>query len=149
MGQTLTEILITEIEERIRRACKTIRALPDRERRFLKVESGWPDYVRDAAEAYGYNEADGPRFRPTPADVGDCLTALAWARGINKQEFRLVWLRSHDLSFGTIGRILGKSDETARRYYRDVMVKLWGIANREKMGTKPKNIVASVASVAV
>lgn len=125
-------IPITEVETRIRMACKTIRALPDRERRFMTVESGWPDYIRDAAEAYGYNEAEGPRFRPSPADVGDCLTALAWARAVSKKEFQIVWLRSKGLSFGTIGKIIHKSDETARRYYRDVIVQLWAEANRKQ-----------------
>lgn len=134
MGQTVKihdSIPITEVETRILRACKTIRALPDRERRFFQVESGWPDYVRDAAEAYGYNETGMPRFRPSPTDVGDCLNALAWANGISKVDFRLVWLRSKGLSFGTISRIIHRSDETARRYYKDAVIRIWANANRK------------------
>jgi hypothetical protein len=122
---------ITEIEDRIIVACKTIRALPDKEKRFFQTESAWPDFVRDASEAYGYTEATTPRFRPSPSDVTDCLVALAWARGIDKKEFRLIWMRSYELSFGTIGRAIYKSDETARRYYRDVLVKLWAVANKK------------------
>lgn len=127
MGQTV-KIAITEIETRVLRACKTIRALPDKEKRFLQVESGWPDYVRDANEAYGYGETPMPRFRPTPEDVSDCLTALAWARGLQKPEFKLIWMRSYGLAFSTIGRAIGRSDETARRYYKDVLIKLWANA---------------------
>lgn len=130
MGQTVTEIAITEVQDRIINACKTIRALPDKERRFFQVESGWPDYVRDASEAYGYDDARMPRFRPSPADVGDCLTALAWARGIAKGEFKLIWMRSYGLAFSTIGRAIGRSDETARRHYKDVLIKLWANANK-------------------
>lgn len=142
-------IAITEVQTRILRACKTIRALPDRERRFFQIESGWPDYVRDVSEAYGYNDATLPRFRPTPADVDDCLPALAWARVLDKKDFRIVWLRSFELSFGTIGRVIYKSDETARRYYKDVMLKLWVEANTKKCGRQAKKSVAFVANVAL
>ena len=118
-----------QVERRFLRACKTIRALPDRERRFHVVESWWPEIVRSAEEAYGYTEATLPRFRPTPFDVSDVLNALAWARPLDKREFRMVWWRSFDLSFGQIGRRIGRSDETARRRYKDAMLKLWGAAN--------------------
>lgn len=124
---------IVDVERRFLRSCKTLRALPDRERRFHTVESSWPEYVREAAEAYGYNEAAMPRFRPTPFDVSDMLTALAWARGLQPNEFRLAWWRSFDLSFGQISRRIGKSDETARRYYRDVIVKTWAKANAQHL----------------
>jgi hypothetical protein len=120
---------IPEIERRIMRACKTIRALPDRDKRFHVVESWWPEVVRSAEEAYGYTEAAMPKFRPTPYDVSDVLNALAWARGLEKREWRMVWWRSFDLSFRQIGRRIGRSDETARRQYRDVIIKLWGSAN--------------------
>jgi hypothetical protein len=124
---------IVDVERRFLRSCKTLRAVPDRERRFQRVESCWPEYVLEAAEAYGYTEAQMPRFRPTPFDVSDMLTALAWARPLQENEFRMTWWRSFDLSFGQIGRRIGKSDETARRYYRDVMVKLWAQANAQHL----------------
>lgn len=125
---------ILDVEKRFLRACKTCRALPDREKRFHKVETGWPDVVRDATEAYGYSDATLPRFRPSPFDVSDMLTALAWARGLQPSEFRLAWSRSFDLSFGQIGRKIGRSDETARRYYKDVMLKIWVNANALQIG---------------
>jgi hypothetical protein len=124
---------IVDVERRFLRSCKTLRAVPDRERRFQQVESCWPEYVLEVSEAYGYTEARLPRFRPTPFDVSDMLTALAWARPLQKNEFRMTWWRSFDLSFGQIGRRIGKSDETARRYYRDVMVKLWSQANAQHL----------------
>lgn len=126
-------INIIDVERRFLRSCKTLRAVPDRERRFHQVESCWPEFVRDAAEAYGYTEATMPRFRPTPYDVSDMLTALAWARPLQDHEFRMAWWRSFDLSFGQISRRIGRSDETARRHYRDVMVKLWTSANQQHL----------------
>lgn len=124
---------IVDVERRFLRSCKTLRAVPDRERRFHQVESCWPEFVREVSEAYGYTEATMPKFRPTPFDVSDMLTALAWARALQDNEFRLAWWRSFDLSFGQISRRIGRSDETARRHYRDVMIKLWTRANAQHL----------------
>ncbi len=127
--KSITPVDILDVERRFMRACKTVRALPDRERKFFVVGSQWPEVVQDAQEAYGYNEAELPRFRPTPFDVGDMLTALAWARGIDKRDFRLVWWRSFDVSFGQIAKRIGRSDETARRRYKEAVIYLWYRAN--------------------
>lgn len=123
-------LAVRDVEERILRACKTIRALPDREKRFQCYSSLWPEVVQSAEDAYGYSEAIMPRFRPTPADVSDCLVALEWARPIEKRLFKLVWWRSFGISFRHIGIRLGRSDETARQRYRDVILNIWYEAGR-------------------
>ena len=117
-----TGLAVRDVEERILRACKTIRALPDRERRYQTVNSLWPEIRQAVEDAYGYSEAIMPRFRPTPADVSDCLIALEWARPIEKREWKLVWWRSFGISFRHIGIRLGRSDETARLRYRAAAV---------------------------
>lgn len=124
-------ILITDVERRVLRACKTIRVLPDRS--FEHTKSAWPDFPSDPDRAYGYDEVAMPRFRPTPFDVSDCLVALEWVRGLEKPEFRLVWWRSFDVSFRQIAARIGRSDETARRRYKDAMVKVWSNANRKML----------------
>ncbi|MFD1330782.1 DUF6362 family protein [Methylopila musalis] len=118
-----------DVERRLLRAMMTLRALPDREARFLRVGSGWPDYVREFMDAYGAVEAIVPRFRPSPADISDCLTALAWARHLQAHEWRVIWWRSFGLSFGVISERIGQSDETARRKYRNVLLDVWKAAN--------------------
>ncbi|MBB3458068.1 hypothetical protein FHT86_006393 [Rhizobium sp. BK313] len=52
-------------------AMKTIRAVPDRERRFFVVKSDSPDYICEYIDAYDPENKIIPRFRPTPADVSD------------------------------------------------------------------------------
>lgn len=121
----LLRLTPAEVERRILRACKTIRALPDRERKFQITHNAWPDMVRDVADAYGYTEERMPRFNPSPADVSDCLVALEWVRGLNRQEWRLIWARSFGFSFRHIGLRIGRSDETARRFYRDAILNVW------------------------
>lgn len=123
------EIPALEVERRLLTACKTIRALPDRDRKFFTVKAMWPDVVRETSDAYGYTEAMMPRFRPSPRDVSDCLVALAWARCLEKREFRFIWWRSFDLSYRAIANKIHRSHEDARRKYRDAILLCWYHAN--------------------
>lgn len=129
---TQESLSVADVEDRILRSCKTLRALPDRERRFQVLANVWPEILQDAEEAYGYTEAIMPRFRPSPSDVSDCLTALAWARAIPKKAFRFIWWRSFGLSFGMMGDIIGRSDELARQRYRTALVDIWYEAKRQE-----------------
>ena len=122
-------IPITDVQARLLKACKTLRALPDREAGWRIVRSLWPDSMDDVDMAYGYTAERMPKFNPTPADVSDYLTALGWTRGVEKREFRYVWWRSFGLSFGWMGRRVHKSDERCRQIYRDVLVRAWHAAN--------------------
>lgn len=123
-------ITVREVERRILRACQTLRAMPDPDRRFQWIGAAWPEVVRSAEDAYGYTDEVMPKFRPSPADVSDYLNALAWARVLNWREFKLIWWRSFDVSFRHIGLRIHKSDETARRQYRDALLGIWHEANR-------------------
>lgn len=118
-------VSVADVERRIIRACRTLRALPDHERKFQMMPNPWPDTVREVSEAYGYDEQGMPKFRPSPADVSDCLIALNWARALEKREFKLIWWRSFNISFRYMGLRLGRSDETARMRYRDALLRLW------------------------
>lgn len=120
---------VREVERRILRACKTLRAVPDPERRFFTQHTAWPEMVRSIEDAYGYTEAVMPRFRPKPADVTDYLLALSWARCMIWKDFRLIWWRSFDVSFKQIGLRVNRSDETARLWYRDAILRIWHEAN--------------------
>ena len=121
----MTQNTVTDIEKRILRACKTIRVLPDPEARFFQYSSPWPIAPQSTEEAYGYDEARLPRFRPTPADVSDCLTALAWARGLPRGMWKLVWWRSLGWGFHHIAARIGRSDHEAQLRYKGAILSLW------------------------
>jgi hypothetical protein len=122
----------TDVQERLITALKTLRALPDQEKRFFIVKSSSPDYVREYMDAYDPDNDYGPRFQPTPADVSDCLTALSWIRHLDKRAWQIVWWRSFDVSFGLIGKRIGRSDETARRRFEDVITDAWIAVNKPR-----------------
>ncbi|MDK1377113.1 MULTISPECIES: DUF6362 family protein [unclassified Sinorhizobium] len=109
----------------------TLRVLPDSERRFFIVRSSFPDYVQEAVTAYSADNDYEPRFRPTPFDVSDCLTALAWLRHLDRPEWRIIWWRSFGMSFGIIAKYIGRSDEAARKRYENAMTDVWIAANRK------------------
>ena len=122
----------TDVERRVIRACKTIRALPDREQRFLSSQPGiWVNFIREKKDSYGATEPLKAKFRPTPFDVSDVLRALSWCRVLESNEFDYIWWRSFDISFGVIADRIGRSDETARQRYRDAILKVWHAANTE------------------
>ncbi len=116
------------IEVRILTALKTLRALPDPDAKIWRQFDGqsisWPEVVRESQEAYGYDEPRQRRFRPSPRDVSRMLGDLAWLEGLEKPQFRLIWWRSFDLPFSFIAARLGRSDETARRRYRDALMEV-------------------------
>lgn len=126
-------ISVDEVARRLMLACKTIRALPDTDHRFLRggdPVTSWLPVVRDFMDAYDAEEARIPKFRPSPRDVSDVLVALGWCRLLSKNEFRLIWWHSFDnVSFATIAARIGRSDETARTRYRDAILKAWSEAN--------------------
>lgn len=118
-----------DVEERILRGMKTLRALPDHERRFFMVKSGYPDFVQEHMDAYAAVEARAPRFRPTPKDVSGYLMALSWVRHLDRMKWQLLWWRSFEFSFGLMAQHTGQSDETMRRHYREAVTDAWAAAN--------------------
>jgi len=126
----IEQIPIDAVEKRILRALKTLRSLPDPEARFLKVKSAWPEFPRKYMDAYNSAETR-QRFNPTPRDMSDYLTALEWLRGVPKADVKHIYWQSFDLSFRQVAHKIGRSHETARKRYRDVLIRVWGNANRE------------------
>jgi hypothetical protein len=132
---------VRDIERRLMRAFKTLRALPDPERRFFNQKSAWPEVLQSFEEAYGYTEAKMPKFRPTPFDCGDYLTALDWVRGLDAPAVRLIVARSFDYSFQQMGDRIGKSADTAARYYKDAVRYAWAVANNNQHENKTRKSI--------
>ncbi|MCP5005526.1 MAG: hypothetical protein GY941_16545 [Planctomycetes bacterium] len=121
-------IPIDIVQTRLMRALKTIRVLPDKESRFQSYRTAWPEFARQFMDAYG-SEQSMKRFRPTPFDVGDCLTALSWMNHIPQPDIKHIYWRSEGVSYRQVAEKIGRSHETARKRFEHVMVGVWQNAN--------------------
>ncbi len=144
------------IERRVLRACKTIRAIPDKERKHLyhSMDCSMWSQALDEWTAYG-SETTRVRFTPTPADLDDCLIALNWCRALDRPpevefgrrrrlarpEWQLVWSRSYGWSFRQIGLLVGRSDKTIERWYDQALDKLHRAAKKNSVENCKINIV--------
>ncbi len=130
---------LAALTERLHRACLTVQCLPaDGPKSFF---STWPRYKLDwyDAEEWGSYRTDEaltqgliapPRFAPTPAEVDDCLPALALLNGLPWLCRRVVSLRAHQLWYGTHAR----ADE-AYAYWRggwSMVARAAGLDHHEK-----------------
>lgn len=116
-----------EVETRVHRAMKTLAVLPDAEASWL-VRMG--DIPRALIDEPGDEAQDRPpRFRPTPFDISDYLTALAWVNPLPGPQQRLINYRAFDIPWKTIAERIGQSETTARHRYRAAISNCWCAAS--------------------
>jgi DNA-directed RNA polymerase specialized sigma24 family protein len=123
------EMTRDEVIESFFRAVKTLQVLPDRERGFFQLRSGWPSYVREFMDAYDPNESPPERFEPTPHDVSVFLDVLAWGKDLDRKARQIIIWRAAGASYRTIGSLLDVSYETARQRFEDAINQIWATAN--------------------
>lgn len=116
------------LEVRVLTALKTLRAVDDPDTKILRQFDGravsWPEVVRSEHEGYGYDLPRVRAFKPTPKDVSRMLDDLALLNGLEKRHFRMIWWRSLELPFSFIAARIARSDETARRWYKNALVEV-------------------------
>ncbi|MGH1350755.1 MAG: DUF6362 family protein [Methyloligellaceae bacterium] len=129
---------LNEIEQRIIRAYKTLRSLPDREAGWLRVKSNWPEVLREYSDLVGAEPIDYiETFKPTPYDLDDMLIALGWLTRINKrpalrQKYQRVFLlRSLGFSWYTVGGRMNVHETTIMRWRKDAIILAWRVALRD------------------
>lgn len=110
---------LVEIRARLEEAADTLRRLPyPREYAALKGgQSTMPEYVRNAVEAYGYNDAEPPKIRPSAEAIDRMDEALGWLRWLPEQDARLVWMRAMRIGWKRISAEFHIDRTTAWRYY--------------------------------
>jgi hypothetical protein len=119
---------LAETAELIRRAILTISVAPDRERRWLTQEVSTLEVVRDLEEAYGYEEARRPKFRPQPRDVDNCLIVLSWLAalkaepGSGRRDFNILWARAFKKPWWSLAQRYGKADRTIQRWHDNAIL---------------------------
>lgn len=119
---------LAETEDRIERAILTVTSLPETDLAKLKGGgSAWPEVVRNAGEAYGYEPQKRAKFRPTAKDYDRMLPDLELllmhrmldANG--HRNYRIIWSRAFDLSWWRLAERAGRSERQVQRWYKDAM----------------------------
>lgn len=95
---TVGLLSFAEVEERLVEAVRTARDLPDREAAWLRVRSGWPEIVREAAagdyDARGGDLASSDvklrTVAATRADTAAMEEAFGWLAAVADDDRRLV-----------------------------------------------------------
>jgi hypothetical protein len=115
----------TEIEARFEEAASVLRRLPDP--RPMGYFSTWPQVVRSAAEAYGWEPARTMRVPPTPQAISRMEECFSWLLWLDPDDARIVWLRAEGLRWKPICYRMGMSRATAWRRWAAALLT---IANR-------------------
>lgn len=96
---------VGELSERLEDAARTLRRIPAaRNSRPAEMGSGWPDYLREVMEAYGYQAARGGAVKASAAEIERMDEVLGWVSrwwsvaemrraGLPEDAGGLAWLR--------------------------------------------------------
>ena len=106
-----------DVTARLELAAKTLRALPDQQRRYLTTKSNWPDYVQKYYEGSMDLEATAyVRVVPSAAEISKMDEALEWLRWISKCRHRdtgtlgrIIWARAEGFSWRDIAAMCHRS----------------------------------------
>lgn len=114
---------LAETAELCRRAILTITHLPDREQTWLRKQTSTLDVIRTLEEAYGYDDARRPPFRPTARDVDNCLIVMGWLAALKHEphpgnrDYKIIWARAFNCPWHKLAAKHGRSDKTMQRWY--------------------------------
>lgn len=118
-------ITVSDVADRLEQAAHTMRRLPK-----VTVQgyfSAWPPIVREAMQAYGWEDAPLHVGPPSAKHISEMDEALRWLLWLERDEVRIVWLRACGIRWKAMGRLLGWS---VRKLQYDWRVALFKIAYR-------------------
>lgn len=106
---------IDEIKSRLKEAADVIRRIP-------KVNgpngyaSSWPDFVRSATEAYGYDDL---RVKPPPPDkdqIDRAWKAVEWLNLLDRKSQKMLWAWANDMPIWKLAQWHNMSEGKLRRW---------------------------------
>lgn len=122
-----------DIEDRFDEAARTLRRVrvPGGARGY---GSSWPEVVRSAHAAYGYDEARPMRLVPGPAAISRMEETFDWLRLAEPEDARIIWLRAEGVRWQQICIRAGCARATAWRRW---VAALQTIANKLNAASRP------------
>jgi Domain of unknown function (DUF6362) len=110
-----------EVFEQIERAVVTIRKLP---RVAVKERfCNWPEIIRSFNEAYGYNDPDPPRVRPTARQISEMDIVINWFAWLSQygehgEYAKILWARAEKRTWRHIAKVAGLNKDSCRERFR-------------------------------
>lgn len=129
----MTDVLVL-IEQRLKAAAITVRAIPSGAEDLTKETQGWPDCVLITLESARSDQA-ARRIAPTPEALDDMRVAIAWLGKLDPEEADLVWLRAEGNPWRVVSQKTGCVRPKAWERWKVAIAK---IARRAKVGTKAR-----------
>ena len=132
------------VEDRLESAADVFRVLPD-----VKPQgyfNAWPEYFHSFADKVGQE----PRMRrplPSPRQITEADEAMLWLRWLERDDARIVWLRSNGKPWKKICWDVGLSRPAANRHWQyGVALITWRLWGRVPSSKRSKRFVIENAN---
>lgn len=126
----IDRITAAEVADRLHEAIRTLSALPDQERKWLRARlTQWPALAPASEELFALmvmRGADSEPVRvrppaPSPEAIDRMLPTLAWLAWIDRQQRQVVLARAHRISWWKLAARFGVSERSVQRWHAEAI----------------------------
>lgn len=135
MTTKTTALSPDEVRERMEEAALTLRRVPNPSASGARgYGSSWPEYVREAKHAYGYEEAR-VRVIPNAREIARMDEAIEWLRLVaDPDDRRIVWMRADGYRWRAVCSRVGLSRSQAWRRWTAALLTISRRLGRRQTG---------------
>ena len=101
----------------------------------------WPEIVRQAAEAYGYDSVRSRPAPPAPDAIDRMDAALGWLNLVSEEDRRMLWAWANGAALWRIGQRFGKSERTMHNWIARATLLIAGRLNRQDAASRRRAAV--------
>lgn len=114
-----------EIKAALREACRILERTPfPKGSRPAQLRAGWPDVVREAADAYGYTATRNRPALPSPHELDRMDEALRWLLWVDGTERTVLFARACGVTWRDLQQKLDISHVTLAKIHDRGIVRI-------------------------
>lgn len=83
--------------------------------------SNWPEIIRQAIEAYGYDDARVKLPVPSGPAIARMDEVFGWFDWLDREDQKLVWWRANGMAWWKFAQRYGRSESWVRRRHRETL----------------------------
>lgn len=114
---------IDDVKKRLREAAETIRRIP----KVMGPQgygNSWPDIVRQAVEAYGYQDAWSKRPPPQNDEIDRAWEAVEWLNILDAKAQKMLWAWASGVQVWRLAQMHHVSESKLRRWRDESCAKI-------------------------